>query len=176
MRWFSLTTGLMFVCLAGCGTQTVPPAPFGSEPARYESGNWSDGARFNLRCESFNENSISCQFGKEREGRAVERKSTLEFLPMAPRQSYISRLLAEAVELEIAQSPKVLREVPLSSDDLEPLRAVGRHPENCLADSKYGGMYMLCPVKGSTSSTVVFFFHGVCDRCRYQPVVLRKVN
>ena len=162
--------------LVGCSTQKVSSLPFGAGPARYESGIWSDDSRLLLQCGPASEASITCQFGKERAGSPVESKNTVDFSPMTTRQSYIPKLLAEAVELELAQSPKKVRETPLSNDDLEPLRAVARRQDSCLVDKQYGGMLVVCPVPAQSSNVLVLFFHGACDRCRHQPVVLRKVK
>ena len=60
----------------------------------------------------------------------------------------------------------------LAASDVSLVRGLAL--DKCHPDAEYyGDILQLCIPAGSTS-TVVLFMRGVCDRCNFEPVVLRK--
>jgi len=46
--------------------------------------------------------------------------------------------------------------------------------ENCRPSAEYSGDLIQICVPESTSSSVVLFLRGLCDRCDFEPVILKK--
>jgi hypothetical protein len=175
MKWLWVAA---FVALAGVAGCSMPPtsAPVrGDAPVKYESTAWSDGSRLVLQCDRAGVSSLACQFWKEGEARPAERKTAAEFMPLGKNQQYLKRLVGESA-VEAVKNPQGQREAPIASRDVTLLQDLTASQESCLADRKYADLLLACPAHGQDSNIVVMFFRGLCDRCRFQPVVLRKVN
>lgn len=64
------------------------------------------------------------------------------------------------------------REFPPSEADIAVLRSL--MVEKCLPDTEYSGDILQLCLPPDSSSAIVLFMRGVCDRCEFEPVVLRK--
>lgn len=175
MKWLWVAAMAALAGVAGCGTQPASTASFGAAPARYLSNPSADGSRLLLQCEPAQAETNACQFSPQRSGRPTERMTASEFVPLETRQQYLRRLVGEAAA-QAVQRPEDQRDVPVTRQDLGLLQELARRQDSCLADRKYADLLVLCPVPGQASETIVMFIRGLCDRCRFQPVVLRKVQ
>ena len=96
---------------------------------------------------------------------AVGQGSAGQAIRFTAKPTRYAHLLKVGVE-KAAQNPA------LAALDLAVLR--GLDLGKCHPDAEYfGDLFQLCVSPGS-ASTVVLFMRGLCDRCDFEPVVLRK--
>jgi hypothetical protein len=100
-------------------------------------------------------------------------KNAFTFVPINIKHQYLRRLIADSAN-SVLQNPNKPREVQIDEKDLPSLANIVSNQKSCFMDSEYQGLMIVCTPLDK--SVVVAFFRGVCDRCEFQPVILRKLN
>jgi hypothetical protein len=58
--------------------------------------------------------------------------------------------------------------------DVEAVTSVNPSEANCKADVQMADLLLVCEHRGEKLKTLILFVRGLCDRCNFEPVVLRK--
>ncbi|MGZ5180273.1 MAG: hypothetical protein ACXWC6_18480 [Ramlibacter sp.] len=162
--------GLALV-LAGCATG-LPTAATAPAAGHYASGAWPDGSLAGLDCEGPSWGAATCEMWQKpvRGTRSVVTKMRLQALG----GTYLPALLAESAGTKLRE-PGSSKTPALAAADQPVLRAVAASAASaCVGDKDHPDMVALCAPEAGGS--IVLFLRGLCDRCRFEPVVLRKVN
>jgi hypothetical protein len=169
----AITTGVI-----GCGT--VPPQmqlERQTGPVRYESGVSPTGMRIVLHCKGNSAFTSVCQLWTQ--GAAPQSAKNLmdiELRPFANEQQYLRTYIPVAAE-DAIKHPKPSQDMPVLIDaDVFVVRQAVANPAACVADKAYPDLLVACPASEKSTSNLVMFIRGLCDRCEFHPVVLRKVN
>jgi hypothetical protein len=107
--------------------------------------------------------------------RPPEMNSEAFFVPMTTQQQYLRRLVSVSAQ-DVMNNPKKPRELPVVETDLPAIASVAANQEACFAERQYSDLMVGCAPTNLKTRSVVVFFRGLCDRCEFDPVVLRKVN
>ena len=87
----------------------------------------------------------------------------------APHLQRLIRIAAE--EATERPSPDF---APLQADEIASMREVSNSAAHCRAEAKQADLMVLCPGKDGLSASAILFFRGLCDRCRFQPISIRR--
>ncbi len=158
--------------LTGCSTQSIR---FGEMPSEFESSPFSNETRLVLQCSGINASVISCDLLQQGGKRPDASKIKFELLPLTADRMYLKRLISEASK-EVLEAPKAKRDAPVAENDLILLQDFVASQESCLADKKQADLMVVCPVVRQGSDSVAMFIRGLCDKCRFQPVFLRRIK
>lgn len=145
-RLFAL---LLAASAAGAGAQT-----FGSAPGR-------DGSRLQLTCADGLDTACALRVLD-----AAGKPSAPTALRFGPATAF-SHVVAEGQEAALASPAD--RDHPLDPDAIRVVRAVV--PGSCRDAAQMTAVVWLCPAPGTD---IVLFLRGLCDRCKAEPIVLRK--
>jgi len=159
------------LALAGCATG-LPTAVTAPATGHYASGAWPDGSLAGLDCEGPSWLAATCELWQKpvRGTRSVVTKMRLQ--PLGG--TYLPALLAESAGSKLRE-PASSKTPALGASDQPVLRAVAASATAaCVGDKDHPDMVALCAPEAGGS--IVLFLRGLCDRCRFEPVVLRKVN
>ena len=172
-RWASV---IVAGFLAG-GASCLPALAADAAPAgiRFESNAAADGKRLVLVCAKASPGAgVSCGLDSQA-AKAASPDLSLEFLPLSEGQAYLADLAREAADGQ-AREPKVLDGIAPAAADVAVLRQVTKNPSACLAEKNSADLLLACPTGRRFEDAVVMLFRGLCDRCRFEPIVVRKVN
>jgi hypothetical protein len=158
--------------LASCST---PTTRFGEIPSEFESRPFPGGSRLVLQCSVMSASVISCDSSQKGGERPDDSKIKLELLPLTAKRMYLKGLISEAAK-EVLESPKVKLDIPVAENELILLKDFVANQDSCLADKEYADLMVLCPVVRGGSDSVVMFLRGLCDKCQFQPVIMRKIK
>ena len=161
--YVAIGVGLLLV---GCAT-----APTKETNVRLMSSPWQNAKQMVLECDGSVVLNTACRFGLEGGGKPVEKKTSALFDTLSPRHQYLKRLIALSAT-DAVKNPKKQREAPVSDADVSVLQGVANNQDACLADREYTDFLVACPVPNANA--VVLFFRGLCDRCVFEPTVLRR--
>lgn len=173
MKWLSALVLLGVACLSGCATQPASMPALGDISGRYESRVDQNGGRLILRCDRAEIASPLCQLWAEDQNIAGKSKMALEFLPLSYGQQYLKNLISTSATDAVA-NPERVRKVAVAKSDLAPLQVLATDQSACFADKKYADLLLVCQVPRQGNDAVVVFMRGLCDRCQFEPTVLRK--
>jgi hypothetical protein len=123
-----------------------------------------DGGRVTLTCDGPAVVDTSCSLGMASGGAVPVRFTT--------QPTRYAHLLKRGIEKSIESNQHPFRP---SDEDIAVLRQLALDQCHPAAESKdlSGDLLQLCIPSGSTSN-VVLFMRGLCDRCEFEPLVLRK--
>jgi len=174
MRWVATLAVAILMLVAGCSAIALTPSRF-LESGRFESAVSPEGERMALQCKDATADTQVCELGLESGGGAYRRASGLELLPLSSRQEYLGKLVSQAAADAVNESGH-RRSTHVSTGDVAFLQVVAGGQSNCLADRNYADLMVACPVPAQHGQAVVFMLRGLCDRCRFEPVVMRRVK
>jgi hypothetical protein len=63
---------------------------------------------------------------------------------------------------------------PLQAEEIALMREVSSSAAHCRAEATRGDLMVLCPGSDGLSASAILFFRALCDRCRFQPISIRK--
>jgi hypothetical protein len=173
-RW----TAALFACtVAGLAACLPVHAADAASPAvtRFESGAAPDGKRLVLACaQGPTAAAMSCGLAQLADKAAAPRLS-LQFQPLPRDRAYLLDLVREAVEAQLRERGAV-DGIPQAAVDAAVLQQVTKNPSACVADEQSADVMLACPTGKRFEDAVVMLFRGLCDACRFQPIVVRKVN
>ncbi len=162
--------------LAGCGTE-----PFKltdqkhAGPVRYESGKIPpENAQMVLQCAGSSWVASKCDLLTQQAGKQVpDHRSAVMFVALRPNQQHLKRLIGESVSESLAGRGGKL-DPPIFVQDYPLLQRVRQSQDGCVAEAELADLIVACPIVESTGQAIVLFIRGLCDSCRFAPVVLRK--
>ena len=172
-RWASA----FFAAVLAGGPSCLPALAADAGPAgtRFESSAAPDGQRVVIICaKAAPTAAVPCGVGSQT-AKAAPPGLSLEFLPLTDGQSYLAELAREAADAQ-ARDLKVLDGIPPTAADVAVLKQVAKDPSACLAERNSADLLLACPTGRHFEDAVVMLFRGLCDRCEFQPIVVRKVN
>ncbi|MEO6279163.1 hypothetical protein [Roseateles sp.] len=173
-RW----TAALFACLLGA--VAACPAVHAADAAspviaRFESGAAADGKRLVLACaKSAPGAAVACGLGQLAATAAAPGLS-MQFQLLPPDRAYLLSLVRNAVEAQV-RDPRVVEGISLIPADAMALQQVAKNPAVCVGDENTADVMLACPTGKRFEDAVVMLFRGLCDRCEFQPIVVRKVN
>ena len=172
-RW-----GAAFVaCLLVAGAACLPTHAAGegaSATSRFESNAAPNGKRLVMVCAKGAPAAVACGLDFQ-DAKAAAPSLDLEFLPLSDEQGYLARLAGDAVDAQ-ARAPKAVDGIEPTAADVAALRQVANAPAACLAEKNRADLLLACPTGKRFEDAVVMLFRGLCDRCEFEPIVVRKVN
>jgi len=168
----------LFACaLAGVAACLPVRASDAASPTitRFESDAAADGRRLVLACaRSEPETAVKCGLGQLAANAATPRLS-MQFHPLPPDRSYLFDLVRDAASAQ-ARNPQVVEGIAPAVADTSALQQVAKNPSVCVGDENTADVMLACPTGKRFEDAVVMLFRGLCDACRFQPIVVRKVN
>ncbi len=99
-------------------------------------------------------------------------KTPVKFLALRANQSYLTRLITESAS-KVESMTGVTRDFPISADDRVALKRIADGQISCFSDEKMSDLLVACPIPERDQKTTVLFLRGLCDRCEFEPIVLR---
>jgi hypothetical protein len=172
-RWAAIATA----CLLAAGGASLPAqAADEAAPAisRFESGVSPDGKRLVMVCAKPAADSVRCGLDWQA-AQGVTPSVGIEFVPLASNQRYLADLARDAADAQ-ARAPKAIDGILPTAADVALLQQVVKAPGACLADKDRADLVLACPTGKRFEDAVVMLFRGLCDRCEFEPIVVRKVN
>lgn len=174
----SRRSAALFACaLAGLAACLPARAVDAASPTitRFESGAAADGRRLVLACaRSEPETTVKCGLG-QLAADAVTPRLSMKFQPLPPDRAYLFGLVRDAVSAQ-ARDPQVVEGIAPAAADTAALQQVAKNPSACVGDENTADVMLACPTGKRFEDAVVMLFRGLCDACRFQPIVVRKVN
>jgi hypothetical protein len=168
MRYLLATVCVLV--LAACATTATKESK-----SRYQSQLGADQRYMVFECQGSTIVGNDCLFRMEGGGRPAEANSQAFFVPMTSQQQYLRRLVSISAQ-GVLNDPKKPREAPVAEIDMPAIESISSNQDACFAERQYYDLMVACAPSNLRDKLVVVFFRGLCDRCEFQPVVLRKVN
>lgn len=168
MRYLLATVCVLI--LAACAT-TAPK----ESKSRFQSQPGADQRYMVFECQDSTIFGNDCRFRMEGGNRPAETNTEVFFVPMTSQQQYLRRLVSVSAQ-DVLNNPKKSREAPVAEIDMPIISSVVSNQDACFAERQYSDLMVACAPANLKNKLVVVFFRGLCDRCEFQPVVLRKVN
>ena len=165
--------GYLLAVAAACPFGHVASAA-GPVVTRFESSAAPNGKRLVVVCAKESSAAASCGLDSQ-DTKAAEPVLSLEFLPLSADQPYLANVVSEAADAQVLD-PKDVDGIAPTAADIAVLRQVGRNPSICLAEKDRADVLLACPTGRPFEDAVVIFIRGLCDRCDFKPIVVRKVN
>jgi hypothetical protein len=164
-KLFYLSLALTTLML-GCSS-----TPTNTANIHLTSETWSNARQMVFECDSSTLKNVPCRFGLEGGGKLADKKQPAFFQELTSQQQYLKRLIGLSAS-NAAKNPKTLRETPVSDSDVPLLNVLAGNQDSCLADREYADFLVACSLP--SRKEVVLFFRGLCDRCEFQPVILKN--
>jgi acyl-CoA synthetase (NDP forming) len=86
---------------------------------------------------------------------------------------YLETLTTQVIDKARA-NPKSVAETVVNQADLQALVSINLTPSNCKSDSEMADLMIACLHPSEKVTTVVMFMRGLCDSCKFEPIVVRK--
>ena len=170
-RWTDVFVASLLAAAAFC----LPAhAAGGSVTNRFESDLGLGGKRLVVVCTRDAAAAVPCGVDFL-DAKAAAPSLSLEFAPMSSGQDYLARLAREAADAQM-HDQAVVEGIPPTGADLAVLQHLAKDASACLAEKNNADLMLACPTGRRFEDAVVMLFRGLCDHCRFQPIVVRKVN
>jgi hypothetical protein len=149
-----LGTALVLAALAASAGQ------YGSAPS-------PRGEKLRVTCAGSEVVRADCSLaGIGKDGRQAYPATALRFTDLTSQ----TKLLRQ-VALAKRENPAV-GDIPMDAQSVAVLDAIDW--ERCFESKQMGGLAVLCAPPGPEPDWAVLFLRGLCDRCRFEPIVLKK--
>ena len=99
-------------------------------------------------------------------------KTPVKFLNLRENQSYLTRLIKESASKTGPRSG-VSADFPILALDTALLKNIADGKTPCFADEKMADLLVACPISEREQKTLILFMRGLCDRCEFEPIVLK---
>jgi hypothetical protein len=160
--------------LFGCGnvTKLEPVAKtVASGSATYESSPDAKGAFTRLVCGKHSPFLGTCDlYSFANENRAADAAIKTQF---NLHQKYLLDLITTVVS-GVAKNPNLVKKTLTSQRDAEAVKSLNPSEANCKADAEMADLLLVCEQSNEKPHTLILFVRGLCDRCNFEPVVMRK--
>ena len=173
-RWVAALSACVLAGLAAClPAQAQGVASYAV--VRFESGAAANGKRMVLACaQAASASAMSCGVDSLPADAPLPRLR-MQLQPLPKDRAYLLDLVREAVEAQLREM-KAVDGIPLVAADAAVLQQVAKNASACVADEESADVMLACPTGKRFEDAVVMLFRGLCDRCEFRPIVVRKVN
>jgi hypothetical protein len=135
-------------------------AQFGSAPS-------PRGEKLRVTCAGAELLQADCSLaGIGKDGRQAYPATALRFTDLTQQTQ-----LLQQVALAKRDNPAV-GDIPMDAQSVAVLDAIDW--ERCFESKQMGGLAVMCAPPGAQPEWAVLFLRGLCDRCRFEPIVLKK--
>ncbi len=167
------TAAMAALCLSVAGCATPESSIQGGEIVAGMYANPIDAkdGRLYLDCTTQSAAPPKCSLISQNAGRPPDRQSVGSFTNQA---SYLRDLVKEAART--AQSSGRTADGMLQDQDKLLLAFIDKSQSSCFGAREMGDLLVACPIQKAKDFTIVLFIRGLCDQCRFEPTVLRKIN
>ena len=153
--------------IAGCGGKVIS-SPYTNVATRFQSAVQPDGSGIAIECANSSQvQNADCMLWSD-----PKYKTPVRFLALRENQSYVTRLIRDTAS-KTGSKTDIERNLPASTSDQLELKRIAEGGVACFADEKMADLLVVCQTPERDKKTVVLFIRGLCDRCEFEPIVLR---
>ena len=161
--------GLVVGCAAQSQLRVAAPK---AEPVVYKSGLATNGGQMRLYCDSSYVNGLTCDLGLDSTSNRNQDQQKVTF---SIERDYLRRLVGEAAT-EAMRNAAIGRDNALPPGDFEILKLVSQQSTRCFGDIELADLLVVCSGYVGQPDVVALFVRGLCDRCKFEPIVMRRVK
>jgi hypothetical protein len=166
---------LACVCLSllGCSAQPTVAVSQQQEasPSIYESLPDAKGNFLRLRCEGNSLFTGACVLFALDKGNIQLGSGTKTKFEQP--SAYLDLLKSQVVG-KAQKTPDLLKNTLSQAADIRVVQSIQLTAASCKADKEYFDLMVACSHASEKPASVVLFMRGLCDRCEFEPIVIRK--